>query len=690
MRSLDRIAVFLGALVLWVFPCSAWTYDYLEHAFFTDLACTKTQRLLLSTLRDTPDDEVIASRYLALSLFCPQHWKAPYCDDGYKLAQGTVNRLESPPRDSHDYSITLGDYAALPDHLSRFGPIRNLPRAGKDGLIAQTYSWLAATGSAGGVIEDVAEDACETDGLAVWDTIQTDIESYLDRARELGEPLRVPAPYLSPLARAPVPKGPADPAGSYSFDNPHYLDLVLRNHHHFGTAAYSTWLGFHSAALQISERTCEETFALEPDLVDSLADDMTGFDHLDWDDLSERELATQGCALLRVHVSRRLSQWRDFGAREFVDPVRPILMSLAERPAKGAEDRIRRRLLDRVLSGVASLVFEASAVHFLQDGLAAGHMRTIRTRGGLQEVRYDHDRDNTEGVVAVLRTRAGAYPFVAFGDTYLLGPPLTDKSACIWPTPDKPPLTQEEVSTCLVQHQRGLLTAATMASLLDWTLGGTLDSSPPTPLADSSVTRAAELAAFVSAHLPSQPTMVAGEDEGQRNQNMALSHGSLPVPPPPFSYESLSVKLGMDVAGDATQLRLDLAFLTELDAFADWMRSVRFGLAATLGQLNRDQWLADVGFHFHWRWAARFTLEAGMSAYLGFRGFKREDLTFFAGLSPVAGLTVLPEGWIKMPLEVSVSYRPPITFLDSEDGFFGRDVLEGNWLYLGFGLAFMR
>ena len=120
------------------------------------------------------------------------------------------------------------------------------------------------------------------------------------------------------------------------------------------------------------------------------------------------------------------------------------------------------------------------------------------------------------------------------------------------------------------------------------------------------------------------------------------------------------------------------------------MRSFRLGLVATLGQQNRDQWLVDGGFHLHWRWAARFTLEAGIGAYLGFRGFQREDQTFFMGLSPVAGLTVLPEGWIKMPLEVSVSYRPPITFLDSEAGFFGGDILEGNWLYLGFGLAFMR
>jgi hypothetical protein len=61
-------------------------------------------------------------------------------------------------------------------------------------------------------------------------------------------------------------------------------------------------------------------------------------------------------------------------------------------------------------------------------------------------------------------------------------------------------------------------------------------------------------------------------------------------------------------------------------------------------------------------------------------------VTSFAGLGPVVGLSALPEGWIKIPLEVTVSGRLPVTLLDGREG---RGVgLEGWWLELSLGLAF--
>ena len=670
----------------------ALAYDYLEHAFLTDHACLRVQRQLRDRLMSAhaPDDALMA-RYMALGLLCPERWDRPYCQDDYKQLMGNVNRLKAPPHLSHDYSITLGDYAALPDHLSRFGPIKHLPRAGQDGLVAQTFGWMSRVGSAGGVIEDVAEDACETDDLVPWSIVLEDIEAYMRRLAGRAQPLEVPEDYLTPLARSPVPQGPSDPSGPYSFDNPHYLDLVLRNHHHFGLPAYSTWLGFHSAAVQISARACEQIFALEDDHLEAMARGVPGFEDVSWDDLGPQALAQRGCALLKVHVERRLLEWVKRGDPLLVAPVKGRVLSLL-RPLERPDQAIARDLLlDRVVTAIAGLIFEGSGLHFLQDGLASGHMRTIRTRGGLQEVRYDHNRDNREGVVAILRTRAGSYPFVAFGDTFLLGPALPGRRRCDWATLAELKPSPEEITTCLIQHQRGLLTSTSMASLLDWALGGTLYGRP---LADAPLPPGSPcgslpaLDQFICANLPAQATMVAGESVIPGEPY--LHHGELPVPPPPFSYESLSVKLGMDVAGDATQLKLDVSLLSELDAYADWLTSYRVGVAATIGQDDRDQWLLDLGYHFHWRWAARFTLDAGLSAFFGFRGFKRQSLAFFMGLSPVVGFTILPEGWIKMPLEINVSYRPPVTFFDSTQGFLGGDVFEGHWLYVGFGLAFMQ
>lgn len=602
LRFVMCVCLFFGALSVYA-PNKAAAYDYLEHAYFTDDACMRVQKMLAKALKKGGRQDDLMARYIALGMFCPLSWKRPYCKGGYKQLQGHVNRLDKPPHKSKDYSITLGDYAALPDHLSRFGPIRGLPRAGDGGLVERTWEWIGDDpDTAGGVIEDVAEDACETDNLAPWKVIKQDIDAYLKRISATKQPERVPEAFLSPIARAKVLKGPSDPAGLYSFDNPHYLDLVLRNHHHFGVQAYSSWLGFHSAAVQIGARTCEATLALDDDVMEDLADDVPGFEDIDWEDLTKSSYRTRACGLLKFYLRRHLHYWVKSKSPSVIPEVQKQIQKLFVQTADPVLLVYQELFLDRVLAAISALVFEGSGLHFLQDGLASGHMRTIRTRGGLQEVRYDHDEDNRDGVVAVLRTRSGSYPFVAFGDTYLLGPAHKGRRHCEWTAFAKSKPTKAEITTCLLQHQRGVMTAATMASLLDWALGGTMYSKPKTEGKNIPLTArcpGGPLERFICAHLPAQATLVAGEELPEGFGGAHFHHGALPVPPPPFSYESLTLRFGMDVAGDALQSKLNIAFLSELDDYANWLTSYRIGLGLTVGRAQRDQIFMDVGYHFH-------------------------------------------------------------------------------------------
>lgn len=678
-------------LVGWLAPGRGEAFDYLEHSYFTDYACHRVQRVLGERLVERPQDRALAARYLALGLFCPSEWRRPYCADGYKQVIGQVHPMARED-EGGEPSMTLGDYAALPDHYARFGPIHNLSRAGEDGLWAWTAEWMAREpGGVGGVVEDVAEDACETDGLPRWTIIAQDIDGWLDDALARGGPGRIPEELFSPIVRAPLPRGPSDPSGLYSFDNPHYLDLVLRNHNHFGSPAYGSWLGFHSAGVQIAGRRCEQTLGLEADALEDLGDEVEGFERVDFEALGEPERARVGCALLGALVRRRLRDWAERADPSLLEPVRPHLkLLLGAQDEEALTSMEAARLEDAVVAAVSSLIFEGSGLHFLQDGLAAGHMRTIRTRGGLKDARYDHGRDNAEGVVAVLRTRAGRFPFVAFGDTFMLGGPLPGPRRC--ELAGDSPRDPRHVSTCLLRHQRGLLTAVTMASLLDWALGGTLYGvATPAPMGGRPGPCEAldPIEGFICAHLPAQPTMVAGEEMSQSVYGGMMNHGSLPVPPPPYAYEALVTRVGFDVAGRAPQINISFSLLSELDDLAYWMTSYRVGVTASLGDGEEEQWFMDFAYRFHWRWAARFLIDAGASVHAGFKDFDRRA-TFFTGVSPNVGVTLLPEGWIKLPLALSISYRSPLTIFNSRDGFLGGQILEGQWLYLGFGLAFMN
>jgi hypothetical protein len=676
-------AVMVG-LLSWSATASA--FEYIEHTYFSDRACLEAQRRLGAHLDETGGDKGDVARYLALALTCPRSWEQPYCRDGDKQLQAGINPLTAPPPDSGELAVTLGEFSALVDHLSKFGPIAGLGRIGPMGLTYETWSWLTGEpGDAGGVIGRVAHQGCRHGDYVPWERVEHDISSFMKRVDARGEFEEVPPGLLSPVVREPIPAGPSDPSGTYSFINPHYLDLVLRNHSHFGEHAYSAWLGFHSAAVSVSGRSCEEILAFDAAQLGRLASRVDGFERLDWEAMDEDAQARSGCAMLRTATRQRLVHWAEQADPELVDPVRQTVETLA-----GADDRAPVQL-DDVVVALTSLVMEGAGLHYLQDGLASGHMRTIRSKEQLSEVRYDHDADNREGLVALLQTRSGGYPFVAFGDTYLLGPvQFSVPVDCDWSTLAQSEPSKALVSSCLIQHQRGILVATSAASLVDWGLGGTLYDAAPDKVSQqpAACERDNPLEAFVCRALPVRPTRVAGEDSASGWVLERMPHGSIPVPPPMFGYESLSFGIGLEATGDATQLGLHLTLLSELDDRANWLTSHRMGLRSTYGQANLNQFMLDYAYGFHWRWSARFLVDARGEIFTGLRGLD-DDVAFFTGVAPHFSLTILPEGWTKLPVELSLGYRFPMVFYGSDAGFFGEGFVGGHWVLLGLGLAFM-
>ena len=661
-------------LVALLAPASAHAFDYLEHSWFTDRACLEAQRRLGPAVRGggTP----LVARYLALSLTCPERWERPYCVDGYKQLEGGLNRLEEPPAESGDHPATLGDFAALPDHLSQFGPVRGFPRAEAAGLTETALGWLAVTGDIGGVIADVAEDACESDEPVPWASVERDVAGFLREAEARGALASPPAARLASVARVELPRGPHDPAGPYSFDNPHYLDLTRRNGDHFGPRAYSAFLGFHSAARAISGRPCADTLALDDDALEDLADELPGFEEIDWDDLEPEALRVRGCQLLAERARLRLLEWAARADPSLVEPVRAEIALLQTHPQEA------KALLDAVASGLMALVFEGPGLHFLQDGQAAGHLRVVPQPHDLEASRFFHDTDGRAGVTASLGTRTGSTLFVGFGDGYLLGPELVRAEGC--DTGLQP--SREKNAACLLRRQRGLLVLTTTASMLDWAFGGLLeDGSSAMPSEGCPESDTPER--FVCRYLPTRPPSPGTAEAGAPR---TLAEGTLPVPAPPFSYESLLLSSSLDAAGDATQIGARLVFLNQLGARANWMTSYHLGLMSTSAtKTEPSQLLLEFSHMFHWRWAARFLVNAGPFVYGGLRGFG-ESVSTFGGTGPSVGLSVLPEGWIKLPLEITFTYRVPVTLIDSRYGFAKKGIrVEAHWLELAVGLAFM-
>ncbi len=676
-------------VLFWVVAISgapAFGFDYLEHSFVTDRACLHAQRSLVALVQAAPENTALRARYLALALVCPERATVDYCVDERKAVTAQINHGGERPWESVEHPVTLGDFSGLADHLSKLGPVKGLGGARASGLTEQFFRWFASEErQAGGLVDRVGRMACWNTQDVPWQRIEQDIDQSVGHMFAQSAAGGVPAALLSPLRRIAAPVGPRELAGRYSFTNPHFLDLVLRNHHHFGPKAYDTWLGFHTASLAIAQSSCASTYALSWRESRRLARKLKGFETVRWQELDDAALAQTGCAMLGELTRQRLMRWADRGEPSLRQPVQAFLDTLASPGAKDElEEAALRQELDTVVASLVALIFEGNGLHFLQDGFAGGHVRTIRTRGGLGEARHDHDHDNAEGVTAVLRTRSGDFPFVAYGDSFLLGPPTAVPQSCAWHELLAADASPAEVSTCLIRHQRGLVVASSAASLIDWALDGLLFE--PVDAARCAQGPAQSAACNL---LPLTAIAAAGELPPRANNLTGVHPSTLPVPPPPFAYESLVTLIAFDVAGSNTQYGLQLTILSELDTFANWLTSYRAAIFVSPGDGDRSRFVGEFSYNFHWRLAARVLLEAGGFGFVGFRGLG-EGLSFLAGAGPSAGLVVLPEGWTKIPLEVSLSYRFPLRLFTSRDGFFGPSLgIEAHWLQFGLGLAFM-
>lgn len=651
-----------ASMLLSATPAAA--FDYLEHSYFGDRACGVAQEVLGARIRAGRASKAEVDRYLALAVVCPNRQTVNYCADEVKQAEANLNRLAAPGQ----LAATFGDFAALPDHVSRFGPVRGMPAPAADaGLLATAFAWISSEPEAlDGIIGDVAENACESEPTP-WARVETDVTAYLADLRAGGGKSEDPA-HFSPLTRAEVPRGPRDPAGVYSFDNPHFLDLVLNDRNHFGERAFGTWLGFHSTAVDLAGKRCEEINGFDDDDLEDMAEGLPSFADVDWDALEPAALRAQGCAVLAERIRLRLADWRKRAAPAAVAPVAAVLDQYA---AAGTA------ALDPVVVGVMALVFEGSGLHYLQDGLSAGHLRTTDSQRALENRRFEHDFDNRHGITARTPTAAGENVFLAYGDSYLLAQALTESPDCAAPA------TPEAVSDCMIRRQRGILVAASTASVLDWALGGPMYGDVA-----AFCKQEGEEARIICRSLPLGSTRAAGYQETARADSRLIAT-PLAVPPPPFTYQSFTMTASMDAAGSANQIGLDMAFYSAIGKDAGWLSSYRYGLRMAEGERDARRFSSDFGYGFHYRWSARFLLDYEPFVYAGFRGVAPER-EFEMGIGPKVGFTALPEGWVKIPLEIGFSYRLPIRMLDSEKGLLGDAIdIEAHWLQVTLGLAFM-
>jgi hypothetical protein len=648
-------AAILGFFFSLAFPLPANAWTYLEHSYLADRSCIEARRVLEKSL-DANSSEDVVYRYMALNLVCPSQWEGSYCEDGHKGVRASLNDV----KDTTELSLTLGDFAALPDHISQFGSIRGFPRASQMGLTSDTIQWLEpGYGSIKGEVGRVAKTACRTDPAVNWPQLEQDLEdlSTLDEA--------IPTEDLSPHRRGEIQQGPTDPTTAFSIINPHYLDLVLQNQHHFGAYAYSSWLGFHSTARELSQSTCEELLIPNKGIYKSLSKHGTK----PWNELGGGRQQAAYCRLLEEAMQRRITDWLQEASSE----ERAILSKYIEGDAPS------EAMVQRVTVNVLSLLFEGLGLHFLQDGLSGGHVRVDRAAHSLSIARYRHDEDSRNGVTTTVGTRTGSQTIVAFGDGYLLGDSKeAEGSDCAW----KEIADNEERTACLLRNQRRLLVRTTAASLVDWSLGGSMYE--PEIQCDTDAAQR-----FVCDNLPTRPPIATGLNT-RGSEPQVIQYGTLPEPPPPYSYQSFSVNWAIDGSGKATQMGLNLRFLREMGSMAHWMQSWDFSLLSTSVADDSNDAVFQGAKLFHWRTSARFLVNMGPLLYGGFRGFG-EDVTYFMGMGGYGGISALPEGWTKLPLEISLNHRFPLTMFDTRHGGFSPRSfqIEGYWIELSLGLAFL-
>ena len=109
------------------------------------------------------------------------------------------------------------------------------------------------------------------------------------------------------------------------------------------------------------------------------ADHVAGWEEFDWDNVPQGAIEDPFCRMLGDVLLRKIRRWATIAPREMFAPVGPFVASLTH-------DERSRAIVDEVLVNVLSLVMEGTGIHYLQDGLAGGHMRTIRSREALVAV----------------------------------------------------------------------------------------------------------------------------------------------------------------------------------------------------------------------------------------------------------------------------------------------------------------
>jgi len=670
-QTLAVILIFCS--VSWVQEAKA--FDYVEHMFFTDRSCYEAQRRLVPLL---DSESPPLAEYLALAIMCPGDWDMPYCEDDSKQVVGALNSNGPHEMGEVYHSMTLGDLAGFVDHVGSPGPVSGFPRARSEGMVSDVFDWLSEPPArVGATLGQVAEEACIMDEPIDWEMVETDIDLGLQSVEANGSIPVIDQDYFAWTSRLSLPQGPPEPAAFFTILNPHYLDLKLTDHAHFGEATYATWLGFHGAATTILSSTCEDTMGLDSDTLETISESAGFLDDLEWEDLLTADRNRRACDLLGELVRRRLTDWEATAVPELTAPVSEVIAQLS------ANSTDSSALLDQTVLAITSLVFEAAGLHYLQDSVAGGHLRTDRTARGLRETRFAHDTDGALGVVGAVTTPQGTSRLMAFGDSYMFGRALAPPQPCDWSQVNGS--TREEVSACLLQRQRTILTGSGAASIIDWALGGRFYDVPEGP---DPCDRPSSAESFACTFVFTAPPAAGGMARVGHHPT-TITQASLPVPKEAFDYESLRVALSVDAAGDLTQVGARLGFFTRLGRFSHWMTSRDIGFHATLGEGTFDQFVLEFSYRFHYRVAARFVLDFGPMLYAGVRNFG-DDLSAFAGVGPYVGLGILPEGWTKMPLDCGVSFRLPLTIADTNTGG-PRDSfrVEAYWVEFALGLAFM-
>lgn len=346
------------------------------------------------------------------------------------------------------------------------------------------------------------------------------------------------------------------------------------------------------------------------------------------------------CPELAAKLKLRVLAWSERAAPELVIPVMPYLEALRAEPGAGPKSMA-------IFAPLVSFVFEGASLHYLQDSLSGGHVRVDRAAYGLYDSRGLHDADSRNGVPVRIRTMSASTELVLFGDGYLL-----DAKEEPFECDDK--ADAEALTLCLLRTQRSWVLGASTASLAELLA---LDSK------------------FVAAHLPIAPP---GIDDGER------PIGVPPTPPGPLSYQSILLSTSVDAAGGPPQLGVRTVFLTPLGQRANWMTSYHAGILTRLGQGRTSAVTGELAYMFHWRWAARWLINMGPYAFFGATGFG-DRVRPILGIGPSVGTSVLPEGWIHLPLEVGVHYRMPVRLFDGT-----RNIgIEAHWVELTIGLAIM-